>query len=76
MWDGTPGTNPRQLLMVFSTFQLYNTLHVCATWAALDFSPTWPFHVFTNVFLADVTSTESGLVCHSFLNYYFHRAYK
>jgi hypothetical protein len=61
--------------MVYSDFQLCERFLVCATWAALAFWPTWPFHLFTDVFPADVIGIESGLVRYS-LNYYFYRAYK
>jgi hypothetical protein len=63
-------------LKVFSYFWLDEDVLTLATWATIASWPAWPFHLFTDVSPIDVTSTESGLVCYSFLNCYFHHAYK
>jgi hypothetical protein len=58
-------------LKVFSYFWLDEDVLTLATWATIASWPAWPFHLFTDVSPIDVTSTESGLVCYSFLNCYF-----
>jgi hypothetical protein len=62
--------------MVLSYFRLDRGVLILATWATIASWPAWPFHFFTDVSATDVISAQSGLDHYSFLNCYFHRAYK
>jgi hypothetical protein len=56
--------------------QLDEDILTVATWATIASHPAWPFHFFTDVSPADVTSIESRLVHYSLLSCCFHRTYK
>jgi hypothetical protein len=62
-------------LAAFLVHSLNEGVLILPTWVIIASWPTWPFHFFTDVFPADVTGAESGLVRYSFLKFGFQRAY-
>jgi hypothetical protein len=60
-------------LTVLSYFRLDEGVLILVTWATIASGPAWPFHLFTDVFAADVTSVQSRLDRYSILNCCFHR---